>query len=67
MGVVRDPIISIQPTTYYAGTKRTFGEFDVFTEEPKGFLDPGAWHLEKNNICCLLNAATWKFTKEETE
>jgi hypothetical protein len=67
MGVVEIPIISIQPTTYYAGTKRTFGEFDVFTKEPKDFLDSGAWQLEKNNICCLPNAATRKFTKDKTE
>jgi hypothetical protein len=51
----------------YAETKRTFGEFDVFMEEPKENLDPGAWQLEENNICCLSNVATRDFTKEETE
>lgn len=51
----------------YAGTKRTIGEFEVFMEEPKEVLDPGAWQLEENNMCCLSNAATREFTKEETE
>ncbi|OQE11339.1 hypothetical protein PENFLA_c072G05022 [Penicillium flavigenum] len=51
----------------YARTKRTIGEFDVFMEEPKEVLDPGAWQLEENNMCCLSNAATREFTKEETE
>lgn len=51
----------------YARTKRTIGEFDVFMEEPKEVLDPGAWQLEANNMCCLSNAATREFTKEETE
>lgn len=50
----------------YAGTKRTLGKFDVFMEEPKDFLDPGAWQLEENNMCCLSNTATREFTKEET-
>ncbi|KAJ5145906.1 uncharacterized protein N7515_000470 [Penicillium bovifimosum] len=51
----------------YSPTERTIGEFDVFMEEPKEVLDPGAWQLEENNMCCLSNAATRQFTKEETE
>ncbi|KAJ5561351.1 hypothetical protein N7535_004181 [Penicillium sp. DV-2018c] len=51
----------------YAKTKPTIGEFDVFMEEPVEVLDPGAWQLEENNMCCLSNAATREFTKEEAE
>jgi alpha 1,3-mannosyltransferase len=51
----------------YANTKRTIGEFEVFIEEPTEVLNPGAWQLEENNMCCLSNAATQEFTQEEKE
>jgi hypothetical protein len=51
----------------YANTKRTIGEFEVFMEEPTEVLNPGAWQLEENNMCCLSNAATQEFTQEEKE
>lgn len=51
----------------YAGTKREIGQFEVFMEEPKEVLNPGAWQLEESNMCCLSNAAPLEFTNEETE
>lgn len=51
----------------YANTKRTIGEFEVFMEEPTEVLNPGAWQLEENNMCCLSNAVTREFTQEEKE
>lgn len=51
----------------YAGTKQEIGQFEVFMEEPNEVLEPGAWQLEENNVCCLSNAATLDFTDKETE
>ncbi|KAJ6134782.1 hypothetical protein N7523_001104 [Penicillium sp. IBT 18751x] len=51
----------------YAGTKQEIGQFEVFMEEPNEVLEPGAWQLEENNVCCLSNTATLDFTDEETE
>jgi hypothetical protein len=51
----------------YTKTRPTIGQFDVYMEEPSESLDPGAWQLEENNMCCLSNAATLQFTKKETE
>ena len=48
-------------------TTSDYGQFETYMKEPREVMEPGAWQLKEDNLCCLTSNETFTFTEDEKD